>query len=231
MLKLNKSSPAKTRLSSPLGSQGNAFAVIDNRIAYHQAGHAVAIYVGNKQKKLPTLRFSIAIKQNGWVRKRSDKFMRLPRKPVANVEGGRLIQNLLLSLKDTSARPKKDIKAFEADICNLLVGPLAEAKYLTLCNGEAFSANPDNIAVLRFFGGSEDLVLISEYLDSLKLYNKQERNELLKKCYLSAFNFVNDHTHWHAITALANFILNQSQSPTVIEYKDVVALVKSRLVA
>jgi hypothetical protein len=35
---------------------------IDSRVAYHQAGHAAAIYLGNKQKQLPAVYFQIIIK-------------------------------------------------------------------------------------------------------------------------------------------------------------------------
>lgn len=80
--------------------QANDFVAINTqelnkRIAYHEAGHATAIYLYNKQKQQPPIYFQIALKNN------TD----MPEMPVllshdnvaAKVEGGCLIQNLALS--------------------------------------------------------------------------------------------------------------------------------------
>ncbi len=52
--------------------------------AFHEAGHAVAIYLGNRQKDLPPTFFQILLRKpvNGY-----DRFF-------AKVEGGRLIQSV-----------------------------------------------------------------------------------------------------------------------------------------
>jgi hypothetical protein len=115
---------------------------IDPRTAYHQAGRAVAICLGNRQKQLPDVHFQIVIKPQ-------DGPGRSSRKPCpfkATLEGGRLIQNLTQSFAEvtqTLSLPDQEQcrRAIESDIANLLAGPLAEAKYVALRDARSFNAN------------------------------------------------------------------------------------------
>ena len=63
----------------------------------------------------------------------------------AVVEGGRLIQSLPLALLESGnyfSAIEQDAyqTVFEADMINLLIGPLAEAKYVALRDQEQFNA-------------------------------------------------------------------------------------------
>lgn len=189
---------------------------IDKRIAYHQSGHAVAICLGNKKKQLPDVHFQILIMQHVRDGQPSVPFARRLGNHTAEIEGGRLIQALPLSMAEAlqglSKPQQEEYKcAFEADIINLLVGPLAEAKYVASRDGEVFNANLVNMAALRFYGGNQDLDLIAEYMDCFML-NKKDYQRKLKELYLSAYSFINNKANWHAISSLAKHILDEPAS-------------------
>lgn len=101
--------------------------------AFHQAGHAAAIYFGNNQKQLPTVYFQITIKPMGLTGKQSTHFRDEYGEYSASVEGGRLIQSLPYSFAKASqhltwSQQVEYRCAFEADVFNLLAGPIAVAK-------------------------------------------------------------------------------------------------------
>jgi hypothetical protein len=203
---------------------------IDKRSAHHQAGRAAAIYLGNKLKQLPAVHFQITIKQQD---AKGRSFSRLQDKYAAKVEGGRLIQSLPLSFTELtqnfSWHQQEEFRcAFEADVINVLAGSLAEAKYIALRDDEAFNANLVNIAALRFYGGSSDIELITDYMECF-MSDKVERDRKLIELFLAAFSFVNKHTNWCAITGLAKYICEQPK--TVIGCEEVIALLESRLAA
>jgi len=90
--------------------------------AFHEAGHAAAIYLGNKQKQLPPVFFKIQIIKPDQTRKHFS----------AKVIDGQLIQSLPVTSLDNLSELSNDEQhscqcAYEADVINLLVGPLAEA--------------------------------------------------------------------------------------------------------
>ena len=114
--------------------------------------------------------------------------------------------------------------AFEADIINLLVGPLAEAKYVASLDDESFSANLVNFAALRFYGGNQELGLVTEYMDCLML-NKEDYERKLQGLYLAAYNFVSNQANWNAITSLAEHILDESAS--CLNCDEVISLLES----
>jgi hypothetical protein len=196
---------------------------IEKRMAYHQAGHAAAICLGNKQKQLPAVHFQIIIKPQEWDGQQSDRFMRNHGKYTAKVEGGRLIQNLPLSFAEATqyfSWPEQEecLCAFEADVINLLAGSLAEAKYIALRDNEVFNPNLVYLGALKFYGGGSDLEVISEYLECFMLH-RAERDRKLAELFLAAYNFVNKQSNWRAITALAEFILD---TPKKVEPKDII---------
>ncbi len=210
---------------------------IDERIAYHQAGHAAAIYLGNKQKQLPAVHFQIIIKPQVWEGQKSSRFMRNQGKYTAKVEGGRLIQSLPMSFTEATqylSWPEQEecLCAFEADVINLLAGSLAEAKYVAVRDNEVFNPNLVYLGALKFYGGNTDLEVIAEYLECFMLH-KAERDRKLAELFLAAYNFVNKRSNWRAISALANFILDTPKvDPTdIIQCEEVISLLESRLAA
>lgn len=213
-----------------MNTQPNTRVTIHKRIAYHQAGHAVAIYLGNKQKQLPAVHFQIVIKtQEPDDGQQSDRFMRRPGKYTATVEGGRLIQSLPLSLAEDTlyfsrAQTEECLCAFEADVINLLAGSLAEAKYIASRDGEVFTANLINLNALHFYGGSSDIEVISEYLDCF-IPDKAERDRKHPELFSAAFSFVNKSSNWRAISALADYIRDEPKG--IIHCEDVFSFLDS----
>lgn len=206
---------------------------IDKRMAYHQAGHAAAIYLGNKQKQLPAVHFQIIIKPQEPDVQLFDRFTRNYDKYTAKVEGGRLIQSLPMSFAEATqyfSWPQQEecLCAFEADVINLLAGALAEAKYVALRDNEVFNANLVYLGALKFYAGSSDLEVITEYLECFML-NKAEREQKLAELFLAAFNFVNSGSNWLAISALADFILDETKS--TIHCEEIITLLESRQAA
>ncbi|NOU20253.1 MAG: hypothetical protein HOO93_00435, partial [Methyloglobulus sp.] len=107
--------------------QANTPIQIGRRNAYHQAGHAAAIYLGNQQKQLPAVHFQIIITPQERDTRQTARITRKPGKYTAKVEGGRLIQSLPLSFADATKHLSPTEQnlcrsAIEADIINLLAG-------------------------------------------------------------------------------------------------------------
>jgi hypothetical protein len=206
---------------------------IDKTTAYHLAGHAVAICLGNKQKQLPDLHFQILINQAAQDIRVSWPSVAKVGEYTAIVEGGRLIQHLPLTLAEAlqslpNQKQHDEYKhAFEADIINLLVGPLAEAKYVAIRDGKAFDANLVNIVGLSPYEGKPGASLIVEYMDCF-LFD-QEDYDRMKELFLDALSFVNNGSNWPAISSLAGYILDKSSS--CIGCEEVVSLLESRLAA
>ncbi len=213
--------------------QNTGIEKVVKRTAYHQAGHAAAIYLGNKQKQLPAVHFQIIIKPQASLGQQLDRFTGMYNKYTVKVEGGRLIQSLPESFaeatQDFSWYQQAEYRcAFEADVMNLLAGSLAEAKYVALRDDEVFTANLVNLGALHFYGGSSDLEVITKYMECF-MPDKVERDQKLAELFLSAFNFINKRSNWLAVSALAEFIMAESNS--VINCDDVISLLKSRLAA
>lgn len=153
---------------------------------------------------------------------------------IARVEGGRLIE-LLPSSIDALAHETKGhnatmeplimdyMIAFEADIINLLIGPLSEAKYVADTDDELFNPQLVNLKALKNYGGSSDLALVIEYLQSFSAC-KQQQDEKLDELFSVAFSFIKDQANWAAITKLANYILDSNKN--IISCEDVVSLLE-----
>jgi hypothetical protein len=207
---------------------------IDNKTAYHQAGHAAAICLGNKQRQLPDVYFHITIRQPEWNGQTSQELAaRLYGKDTVKVEGGRLIKHLPVSSDEVVPyclwpQHIDYLNAFEADVVNLLVGSLAEAKYVALRDGEVFNAHLVNLDALHFYGGSSDLEVISEYMECF-IPCKKERRHKLSELFMTAYHFVNKRKNWRAISALAEFIMDEPDD--IINCEKVVSVLEARLVA
>jgi hypothetical protein len=203
------------------------------QIAIHEAGHAAAIYLGNKQKQLPPVFFQIVIKdvphEEQWpcrMRDGATDTMAC----FARIDGGRLIHTLPSSLTETARHlPPSErhayLAAFEADIVNFLAGPLAEAKYVALCDDEIFNPRLVNLDALHFYGGAADVALAREYLDCLPL-ETSEKEQKLTELFLAAHHFISQRPHWRAITALADFILNAGKK--VIPCEEIIEVLDAK---
>jgi hypothetical protein len=182
------------------------------QIAFHEAGHAAAIYLYNKQNQLPPVFFQITVKSPDRLKdtplNESDLF-------VAAVEGGRLIQSLPIGLIESThyfsvTEQNSYQSAFEADMINLLVGPLAEAKHVALRDNEQFNAQLINVNTLHFYGGSSDLEKVYEYLEILFTTKDAQAVKLLE-LHNKAFQFISSPSHWRAIEHLAGYILKNKE--------------------
>lgn len=206
---------------------------IDKRSAYHHAGQAAAICLSNKQKRLPAIHFQIVIDHMESGAAAGPSKAAQPQR-VVSVEGGRLIQSLPLlkaeAMQDLSNLAQMEYRlAYEADIVNILAGPLAEAKYVALRENQIFNPNLVYLGALKFYGGRADLGVINEYLEGV--YSQREaRDRKLAELFLAAYSFVNNQLNWQAITALAVHILDQ-HNMQVIDCNDVINLLESSRLA
>ena len=206
---------------------------IDKATAYHLAGHAVAVCLGNRQKLLPDVHFQILIEQPMQDKRASGSSADKMAGYTARVEGGRLIHHLPLTLTEalqglTNQQQQDEYKrAFEADIINLLVGPLAEAKYVAIRDCKAFNPNLVNIVGLSSCDGKPDSSLIVDYMDCF-LFDQKDYDRM-KELFMDAYGFVNNPSNWFAISLLAGHILVKPIG--CIDCEEVVSLMESRLAA
>jgi hypothetical protein len=119
---------------------------------------------------------------------------------------------------------KDYVTAFEADIINLLVGPLAESKYVHERDNEPFGNQFANLQALENYGGDSDLALVREYVESFSA-SKQRQDGKLDELFAKACDFVSDVSNWKAITRLANYILDTDKA--VISSEEVVSVIAS----
>lgn len=173
--------------------------------AFHEAGHAASIYLGNKKKQLPLVFFQIQIRNNA----NSDSPF------FAKVIDGRLIQNLPIAGLDIHNLTKEERliyqHAYEADIINLLVGPLAEAKYVSIRDNEAFNFNLLNTHALNYYGGSSsDVEKAYSYLEFFIASEKKREEKMLELC-IQAYLFIWNRQNWDCILNLAHYILDSKK--------------------
>ncbi len=215
-------------------SQTAGRAPVDKRSAYHQAGYAAAIYLGNKHKSLPAVHFQIVIKPPvDGVAGQSGPIYGEKGKRMVKVTGGRLIQSLPVfeadAMVDLTRSEREECRlAYEADIVNILVGPLAEAKYVAMRDNKIFNPNVIYSGALKFYGGRADLDAVNEYLDCIVSQGEQ-RDHKLAELFLAAYSFVNNPSHWQSITVLANAILLHSKES--FDCNEAIALLESSRLA
>lgn len=187
------------------------------QIVFHEAGHAAAIHLYNKQKHLPPVYFQITIKKTGHTPAnpfasralRHDHF-------VAMVEGGCLIHSLPVTVIENANYYSVDEQdayrtAFEADMINLLAGPLAEAKHVALRDNECFNKNLIHVNALHNYGGKSDLEKVYGYLESI-IADKSLQEEKIAGLFNTAFQFIDSRVHWQAIERLADYILYKNEN-------------------
>ena len=197
------------------------------QIAFHEAGHAAAIYLYNKQKQLPPVHFQIAIKaQDRQIDSPLNTCSLAYDHYAAVVEGGRLIHSLPVALLESAhyfSATKQDSyqTAFEADMINLLIGPLAEAKHVALRDDEQFNAKLVNINALHNYGGTSDLNEVHEYLN-IFIATRSQHKETMVELFDKAFQFISTPTHWKAIERLADYILKNNKN--IISCEEAIAV-------
>ncbi len=202
------------------------------QIAFHEAGHATAIYLYNKQKQLPEVYFQITIKSPDLREDSPSSNCSLTYDHFAAVvEGGRLIHSLPVALIESAhyvSNAEQDAyqTAFEADMVNLLIGPLAEAKYVALRDGEQFNAHLVNLNALQYYGGTSDLEKVYEYLDTF-IASKSQHGEKMAELFNLAFQFISSPTYWKAIERLAGYILSKKGS--IISCEEVIAVLDANM--
>jgi hypothetical protein len=188
------------------------------QIVFHEAGHAAAIYLYNKQKHLPPVYFQITIKRTDYPPVNSMSFANREggQGPfVAMVEGGSLIHSLPVALIESANYFSPDEQdayrtAFEADMINLLVGPLAEAKYIALQDDAGFGTNLMNVDTLLDYGGASDLEKVYEYLENF-IPDRSLQEQKIAQLVNEAFQFIDSPVYWQAIEYLAGYILNNAK--------------------
>ena len=92
--------------------------------------------------------------------------------------------------------------AFEADMINLLVGALAEAKYVSLREGSAFDEQTADMSLWQFYGGTSDWVKVHDYLEHF-IACRQHREKTMLELLVKASAFVSNDHNWQAIESLA----------------------------
>jgi hypothetical protein len=198
------------------------------RASFHEAGHAAAIYLYNRQKKLPPVYFSIKFKLTDPMAENQN---------AVRIEGGRLIQALptctddFLEFLAASSEEVQDAYclAFDADIVNLLCGPLAEAKYTAYTKGKKISGRGLNAsALINDFGGAHDVRLINAYLNS-RFDHKAEKRAKLAELTQLACAFLNQAKTWRAISDLAEHLRNSSKR--TIECEEAIAVINRSLLS
>ncbi len=194
------------RFNQAIDIDSSDFLEINRRTAFHEAGHAAAIYLENRRKNLPLVYFQI----------RTRKFCGQATPFFSEICGGRQIgDGLIMSSASLAERYNlTDMAAYktayEADIINILAGPLAEAKYEFLRNHQVFSINVLGPDVMKSYGGNADMQEVWYYLRCV-IASRQEQEGKLQELFGEAFRFVQDFENWKQIAALAQYILDGTE--------------------
>lgn len=190
---------------------------LNRQVAFHEAGHAVAVYCRNQHQKLPPVYFEITLGDKTRSPERHTQF--------AKLEGGRLIETLPHSLAHLSDMDKMAYWiAFEADIVNVLAGPLAEAKYVAHRDGEEFSRKLLNYTALRFYGGSNELIMVDNYVQCF-VDNMEDRNDKIEQLLAEAFKFIDTPHYWQVIKFLAMHIIHSTKN--IISCTEIINIIEN----
>jgi hypothetical protein len=204
---------------------------VSRKTAIHEAGHAAAIYLGNRKKGLPQVYFQIFIYPLNNGLQAADFLSKPYEKYIAKIGGGRLIHTLPSSLDEGTKGFSDECRvayerAFEADIVNFLIGPLAEAKYVALRDGEIINPRLVNINALQNYGGLSDLGIVSQYFECMN-ETAERKERKISDLYLEAFSFISDRSNWLAITELADYILMVDKN--IIKSDEIFAVLESNI--
>ncbi len=177
--------------------------------AYHQAGQALAISLGNQLKRLPAVHFQICL--HPCKIETSERFPCREKNYTLTLEGGLLIQSLPLCLAEAEnpqfcLEQADNRHALEADIMNMLAGPLAEAKYHAAQQDKALHKCPSLFRALRFYNKNPFNRPVDDYLECF-FPRQVDRQHKLIELLQASFDFINDSAIWENIKALAAFII------------------------
>jgi len=205
------------------------FNTLNQRVAYHEAGHATAIYLYNKYKNLPPIFFQVCIETN--LQKQlnnSDNFNQ--NHIAAKIEGGYLIENPLLSLSTNQAQMSLQAKksyamALDADVINLLAGSVAEAYYLSTHDGETLTASMLTVEALENYGAYSDFQKINTYLSYVSPCIKQQTQHLNKLLH-ETFNFMTQPKLWLAVESVAKLFLSTENN--IIACEEIFAVIDAQ---
>lgn len=191
-------------------------------VAFHEAGRAAGIHLNTKARHLPPAAFKVIFTEitEGAVA----VYQTTDEHCIAQLEGGRLIEALPNSIdslmdeltehNDSILQLEKDyLIAFEVDIINLLIGPLAEARHIADTDNELFNHKLVDFKALKNYGGISTLDLVNKYLQSFS--TDTQKDEKLAELFAEAFDFVKNDANWLAITRLADFILGSSSKKII----------------
>ncbi|MCX7088815.1 MAG: hypothetical protein NTV00_12290 [Methylococcales bacterium] len=201
------------------------------RSAYHEAGHAVAIHFNDRLKKLPPV-FLKSILDNLDSTVSSTPSTGLY-DCIVGTKGGRLIpdvyadDSLSSGCRDTLiGRLTEGYRlVFEADIVNLLIGPVAEAKFVAGLDNEVFNQELFTVKSLKNYGGEADLAIANDYLQHYSV-DPYEREEWMRQFLIQAFYFVDDSENWKAIAELGCYILASHEQ--VLSCEDLAAVLDNQ---
>jgi hypothetical protein len=206
------------------------------RVAFHEAGHAAGVYLNNKAKCLPAIFFKIIFTEmSGLTKVEIMDGQTFKDHYIAQLKGGRLIEmlppsldSLVVKLTENNAAMVQLLAdyqaAFEADIVNLLIGPLAEAKHIANQDNELFNLQLMNARALKNYGGEFGLALLTEYLHCF--FANHQKETKLEALFIEAFNFINYDANWAAISKLADYIVG---SDTTIGYEEIVSMLNTSI--
>jgi hypothetical protein len=174
---------------------------LSKQTAFHEAGHATAIYLNNRKKQLPPVFFEILLNKAD---ESNQQFS-------ARVVDGLLIQDLptaiLNDLAELSQAERHSYQcAYEADVVNLLAGPIAEARYISIRDDEVININLINTRSLHHYGGYSDVERAYKHLQPF-IADKEQREEKMLELFVEAYRFVEDRRNWACILNLAHYIL------------------------
>jgi len=211
-------------------SRQNTVDINKKRIAYHEAGHAVAIFVNNKLNQFPPVFFQITFNNTLQVTMPdAHADYQADIDYSAKIDGGRLINMLPGSITDlinsVESKDKSFMTAFTTDIINLLIGPLAEAKYIALCDDEIFNKYLIPVNALHYYGGESDLAVINDYLSCYSSC-KNQQDEFLSELASQAFDFVENDSNWKKIMMLAHYVIDKEIKS--IDYEQISTLLETQ---
>lgn len=184
---------------------------LDKQTAFHEAGHAAAIYLLNRQKQLPPVYFEIQI------HKHDNENRHFSAKVIDGLLLNDLPSCILEDLAQLSDAEQRNYQcAFEADVINLLVGPLAEAKYVSIRDDEIFTLNLINPPALHNYGGHSDVERAYNHLNAF-ISDHTLREQKMKALFTEAYRFIDNRSSWRCILNLAHYILECGQTKITCE--------------
>ncbi len=184
---------------------------LDKQTAFHEAGHAAAIFFLNKKKQLPPVYFEIQLN------KPNSKNNHFSAKVVDGLLLNELPSAVIDDLAITSESEQKSYQcAYEADVINLLAGPLAEAKYVSVRDDEVFKLNLINTFALHNYGGYSDVERAYRHLNAF-IFDQRQRDIKMGELLKEAYNFVDSRKNWRYILDLAHYILECGQAKITCE--------------